>query len=127
MAQFPALRPSSRNYSPGDWPVKSWRSMNGSEVRILYGNTKTGSKLDLTFDNIADADAQLILNHYATEFGTFQTFDLSDVTKHSGWGGDANAFNAGIGVQYRYNEPPKVTNVYRGRSTISVSFVGVTV
>ena len=101
--------------------------MNGSEVRILYGNTKTGSKLDLTFDNIADADAQLILNHYATEFGTFQTFDLSDVTKHSGWGGDVGAFNAGIGVQYRYNEPPKVTNVYRGRSTISVSFVGVTV
>jgi hypothetical protein len=127
MAQFPALRPTTRSYNPGDWPVKTWRAMNGSEVRILYGNTRSGSTLDLTFENIPDSTAQQILDHYKQELGTFQTFDLSETTKHSGWGGAADAFNAGVGVQYRYSDAPKITNVVRGRSTVSVTLVGVMV
>ena len=53
---FPTLQPTSRDFSPGDWPIKRYNSQSGAEVRILYGSRRTNAKLSLGYDNISDSN-----------------------------------------------------------------------
>ena len=34
---YPDIRPSSRQFDPGNWPVRTYNAQNGAEVRLLYG------------------------------------------------------------------------------------------
>ena len=70
---FPTLQPTSRDFSPGDWPIKRYNSQSGAEVRILYGSRRTNAKLSLGYDNISDSNAQLFLDDYAAQYGTLRT------------------------------------------------------
>jgi hypothetical protein len=75
---YPALRPTSRDFDPGSYPVKSFRAQSGAEVRILYGSRRTDQALTLAYDNIPDSDAQQFVTHFDEVFGTFSTFALPD-------------------------------------------------
>lgn len=102
--------------------------MNGAEVRILYGDTRSNLELRLTYANIPDATAEQFFEHYYEHHGTFETFALpapNNVAK--GWTGSSTFFNAGSRVQYRWAEPPSLEGVRPGRSTVTVNLVGVQV
>ena len=60
---FPNLVPTSRSFDAGDFPIKTFKAQNGTEVRILYGSNRTNMKMVLTYSNITDANAALFLNH----------------------------------------------------------------
>lgn len=122
---FPDLIPTSRTFESGDYPVKTFKAQNGSEVRILYGTTRTNMKLSMTFANIPDSDAELILDHYDEVQGTYQTFVVgADVKK--GWNGQNAAISArDNGNKYRYEGPPQQVQVRPGISTVTVSLIGV--
>ena len=124
---FPNRIPTSRKYSSGNWPVRTFNAQDGAEVRILYGNRRFGHSLTVSYDNIPDADAESFINHYLSTQGTYQTFAIpaaiNDVT--GGWEGSDNFFNAGIRTQYRYAEPPELTSVYPGVSTVKLKLVAV--
>ena len=75
---FPILKPSSRTYDPGTYPVKVFKAQNGQETRILYGSERTEVKLSLTYANIGDPNAELFLDHYDEVQGTFQTFKIAE-------------------------------------------------
>jgi hypothetical protein len=49
---YPAYAPTSRSFNAGDYQYKTFKSQNGKEVRILYGDKRTGMTLDLGYDNI---------------------------------------------------------------------------
>jgi len=124
------LVPSARTFESGDYPVKTYKAQNGAEHRILYGDKRTNMKLSLTYANILDADAELFLDHYDTVQGTFQTFPLPSVNgvnpTRGGWKGNKDALGAQTqGNDYRYEGPPQVAQVASGRSTVTVSLVGV--
>lgn len=122
---FPDLTPTSRTFESGDYPVKTFKAQNGSEVRILYGTTRTNMKLSMTFANIPDDDAQSILDHYDEVQGTFQTFVVGAVPK-KGWDGQNIAISArDNGNKYRYEGPPQQVQVRPGISTVTVSLIGV--
>jgi len=121
---FPSLIPSTRNYASGDYPVKTFRSQSGSESRILYGNRRTGMTLELQYDNITDANAELFLNHYDETKGTYTTFTLPTVAL-TGWSGNADAIDAATGNAWRYDGPPQITNVRPGISSVQVRLIGV--
>ncbi|NBS67480.1 hypothetical protein EBT31_01010 [bacterium] len=121
---FPNLTPSARSFTPGDWPVKQYKALSGAEVRIRYGNLRTESTLDLTFENITDANAAAFLNHYNETQGTFYTFGLAGAV-FNGWSAGTAALNAPSGAAWRYAEPPQVTSVYPGRSTVQVKLIAV--
>ena len=88
---FPtALQPTSRSYSPGDYPIKTFKSQSGQEVRILYGSERTEPKLSLSYTNIGDASAELFLDHYDEVKGTFNTFTLPD-NALAGWSSNTDA------------------------------------
>jgi hypothetical protein len=122
---FPALAPTARSYQPGDWPVKTYATLSGAEVRIRYGNQRTGGKLSLSYGNIPDSQAAQFLNHYLETEGTFRTFSVPGTTS-TGWSGSASAFSpGGSGAAYRYAGPPEITSVRPGVSNVSVELIGV--
>lgn len=87
---FPILKPSSRSYDPGTYPVKVFKAQNGQETRILYGSERTEVKLSLSYANIGDANAEQFLDHYDQVQGTFSTFDLPD-NALAGWSSNTDA------------------------------------
>ena len=123
---FPSdLVPSSREFSPGDWPVKTFNAMDGAEVRILYGSKRTKMELRLRYDNITDANAERFLSHYSDRKGTFLTFALpSRPGTRGGWTGSDSALDA-VGNQWRYAEAPSVSSVSVGRSSVTINLKGV--
>ena len=60
------------------YPIKTFKSQSGQEVRILYGSERTETKLSLSYTNIGDASAELFLDHYDEVKGTFNTFTMPD-------------------------------------------------
>ena len=121
---FPTLRPTSRQFDAGDYPVKRFSAQSGAEIRILYGSNRTGMKLGFSYDNISDADAEQFLTHYDEVFGTFETFTLPEEYA-SGWSGNRTAIDAVTGNRWRYDEEPQVSAVRAGKSSVRVSLIGV--
>jgi len=135
MADFPSIVPTSRSFQPGDWPIKRFTSQNGSEVRILRGNSRVNSQLELGYDNISDTEANKFLTHYREVQGTFKTWyfppaapsDKTFVAAFKGWGGSSTAEleTSPWGMAWRYAEPPQVTQVKRGISNVRLRLIGV--
>ena len=121
---FPALAPSSRNYNTGDFPVRSYKSQSGAEVRILYGNQRTGMTLELSYDNITDSQATTFLTHFDEVKGTYTTFALP-LNALAGWGGSTTALDGNGANDWRYESAPNITNVAPGISHVQVKLVGV--
>ena len=125
---FPATPPTARTYDPGNWPVRTFNSQNGAEVRILYGSKRFNVKLALSYNNISDVKAAEFLAHYEETLGTYKTFAFSSnarVALFAGWTGTAGALAPPIGVDWRYEKPPTMVAVRPGVSSITVSLVGV--
>jgi hypothetical protein len=121
---FPSLTPTSRNFNPGDYPIRQFRSQSGAEVRILYGDSRTGMTLELSYDNISDANAEAFLTHYNDVKGTYNTFTIPAAVK-TGWTGTASAIDVSGVNAWRYAEAPGITAVRPGRSSVRVQLVGV--
>jgi len=122
---FPDLKPTSRQFDFGDWPVKTFRSQDGSETRILYGSQRTNMAMELSFENISDANAQLFFDHFLEVQGTYGPFSITSNTR-AGWAGDSTTLGASAwSNQYRYAEPPSMTSTAPGRSTVRVRLIGV--
>ena len=121
---YPTLVPSSRSYNSGDYPVKTFRAQSGSESRILYGNRRTGMTLELQYDNITDANAELFLDHYDETKGSYTTFTLP-TDALTGWNGNTDALDAATANSWRYDQPPQVSNVRPGVSSVQIKLVGV--
>lgn len=121
---FPTLAPTSREFSPGDWPIKSYNAQSGAEVRILYGNQRINAKLSLGYENIADANAQLFLDDYNDQFGTLRTFALPQEVR-TGWTGAGTALDAPALSKWRYEGEPQVRAVRPGLSSVTVNLVAV--
>lgn len=121
---FPALQPTSRDFNPGEWPIKTYNAQNGAEVRILYGDTRTKMELSLQYDNISDASAKLFLDHYDETKGSYSTFKINTSTQ-AGWNSSTAVLNATGPNRWRYAEAPQVTAVKPGVSSVRVTLIGV--
>jgi hypothetical protein len=74
---FPALIPSARVYIPGDVPHQQQVALSGANSGYRQGNRRIGQTLGLSFNNISEADLDLIKAHYQSVDGTFGIFFLS--------------------------------------------------
>ncbi len=120
---FPDLAPSSRDYDPGNWPVKVYNSISGVEVRLRYGDKRYNAKLKLQYQNIPDASADDFLAHYEQQYGTYKAFTLpAGVT--AGWTGSTYIPNETT-MKFRYSGPPAIQAVRPGVSTVSLELTGV--
>ena len=123
---FPNIAPSSRQFNSGDYPVSSYKAVNGMEVRILRGSKRTGMSLQLTYAAITDQEADQFLNHYIQQVGTFSAFWLGTAGAKKGWAGNPQSIgDPEFSNEWRYAQPVQVTSVYPGVSNVTVSLVGV--
>ena len=118
---FPALVPSSRSYEPGVFPETQFQAQNGAVVRVRYGNQRAGSRLSLTFANITDTNASLILQNYVDvmDDDNYAEFTSSNVAAGAGdslvpWIRETNSL-----LKWKYASQPSVTNVKPGLATMN--------
>ena len=123
---FPALVPSSRSYEPGEFPETQFQAQNGAVVRVRYGNQRAGSRLSLTFANITDTNASLILQNYVDVMSgdNYAEFTASNVAAGASenltpWIRETNSL-----LKWKYASPPSVTSVKPGLSTVTCEFTG---
>lgn len=125
---FPDIVPTSRSFSAPTWPTTSTTSQSGVISRRLWGSSPSKASLSLTYSNISDTNAALILNAYNTAKGATTDLTLpSSVLTGMGssltlrW---ATAIaSAGLKWYFSENEPPSVESVVPGRSTVKVTLV----
>jgi len=120
---FPALVPSGRSFNAGNFPVKTYAAQDGGEVRILYGSKRVGMTLQLTYQNIADANAEKFIDHFHEMKGTYNRFTIGTESR-DGWGSDDKWLGAvEWGSQWRYAQSPQLQSVYPGISTVTVNLI----
>ena len=79
-------------------------------------------QLALSYKNISDANAELFLDDFDAQKGTYTAFAINEELK-SGWEGNSDAFDSSD--KWRYAAPPEVTQVKPGISNVQVNLVGV--
>lgn len=143
-SNFPKMKPTTRSFTMGDYPSKTYTSLSGVVFKRAFGNKATNYRLDLTFKNIGDTvevrtdsgTVKEIVDHFRTVTnGTFESFKLplavfaglySDATTDSERKDDN--LNPTIrepdSISWRYAEPPRVQSVQSGLSTVTVKLVG---
>jgi len=125
---FPNLKPSARSYSPGEYPQTAFQAQNGAVTVVRFGSRRVDSTLELTFNNIADADASSILQNYEQVNGVWDSVTFTTATGAVGTAGSLAEFieeSGGSGLRWRYAGPPRLTSIKPGFSSVSCSFVGV--
>ena len=129
---FPNIKPTSRSFTMGDYPSKTYRSLSGTIFKRAFGNKQTGYTLNLTFRNIGDTfelrtnsgAAKEIIDHYNDVDGTFSSFTLP-ARIFEGMDNDfRDLIRSPSNVKWRYAEPPQVQSVKSGVSTVTVNLVG---
>ena len=123
---FPSnLEPTSRSYNPGTYPQTVFEALNGATTIIRYGDKRVNSELAVGFANITDAEAKSILDNYQAVNATWDYVVFSDGNVAIGAEGGLNAYikeSGGSGLKWRYSEPPSVTSVVPGRSSVQCTF-----
>ena len=133
---FPKLTPSSRRYIPGTYPTSEFQGLNGAVTSIQYGNLPVDSSLEMTFTNITDDEASAIFENYRDvmsnrdeDTGRCSWVDLTTAQPALA-GMTNNALKIDVAqkvneyLRYRYAEPPQITSVFPGRSTVSIKLRG---
>ena len=136
MTDFPAIlpAPSTRTYSPGEYPQVEFEAQNGVKTVIRYGKNRTNSSLKLSYNNISDDAAGHIIANYVAVMSVYDYVDfenskamdgLEDTQAGSGFAlrkymKESPEFSA---QKWRYESPPIVTSVYPGRSNVECKFV----
>ena len=132
MAQitFPVgITPTSRNYSPGEFPQSVFEAQNGAKTVLRYGNKRVNASLSLSFKNITDNQAAEILANYETinSDWDYLNFNGTDVLK--GITPTTSTLKTYVresnsGLRWRYAKAPQVSSgTYPGVSNVSCSFV----
>ena len=136
---FPDLKPTSRSFSPGEYPSQTFESLNGTKTHLRYGNSRVNAKLQLGFANISDGAAGLIIDNYDQVNSEWKWIRFKP--SNGGLGLDGTGAGDLIekeimgskpgeedgqtrkGLRWRYSSPPQVTSVQPGISNVSCSFV----
>jgi hypothetical protein len=111
---FPALTPSSRTLSLGDYSHAPLRTMGGSQMQVRHSNVVVGGGLELGFLHLDEADMLLIRTHFINRRGRFLVFALPSAI----WFGTTDPTPADY--NWRYKDIPTVEDVGGGFYDVTV-------
>jgi hypothetical protein len=124
---FPTLEPTSRSFVAPRWPTSGITSQSGVTTRRLWGSRPSQARLNLSFDNISDDNAGLIVAAYNSAKGATTELTLPNVLFNgasaalTGW---LNTTSTGAGMKWFFaEEPPTVESIAPGRSSVRVVLV----
>jgi hypothetical protein len=109
MAIFPTLTPSTRAFTPGEYPHTPFTTYSGWQNRVRHSNVMLSSSIRLSFIALAEADMLSILSHYQGQVGGFESFLLPA----SIWSGVTTISDYELtDYRWRYTEAPTVDDAY---------------
>ena len=98
--------------------------MSGAVVRRSFGNKAFGYTLDLQFENVPEATVNTIIDHYNGQQGGTIGFAIATAV----FAGYTVTLQGKVrnpsGIEWLYAEPPNVSSVIAGISTVTVKLVG---
>ena len=128
MAQitFPVdITPTSRNYSPGEFPQSVFEAQNGAKTVLRYGNKRVNASLSLSFKNITDNQAAEILANYENINSDWDYLDFNGTDVLKGIEPTTSTLKTYVkestsGLRWRYSTAPTVSSgTYPGVSNVS--------
>ncbi len=122
MATFPELTPTTRIFSPGNYPQIYQQSIGGTGVGFRRGALSIGKTLSLTFEYVLEADVNAIKAHYFDNYGTYNIFNV-DSTIWSGYVTPPVDLNGNY--FWRYVSQPVIQDVTCERFTVEVQLESV--
>ena len=127
---FPVdITPTSRNYSPGEFPQTVFEAQNGAKTVLRYGNKRVNASLSLSFKNIDDDQAAQILANYENINSDWDYLDFNGTDVLKGIEPTTSTLKTYVkesssGLRWRYAKAPQVSSgTYPGVSNVSCSFV----
>lgn len=119
---FPALTPSSRQITLGQYAVQRFVSIAGTGTSRIYGSQPFNSSLELEFANITDAEVVLIVQAYEAARGSYEVLSLPLTI----WEGVESEMQVLLQRDYvwRFAEQPSINSVAPNTSSISVRLDG---
>lgn len=121
MAIFPSLAPSSRTFTPGEYPHTPFTSLSGVQNRVRNSTVMLASQLQLTFVALTEADMLSILSHYNGQQGNYLSFAVPSILLSGVTAADYTL----AGYAWRYIEPPQVEDFGIQRHTVTITLESV--
>ena len=122
MTTFPALKPTVRSLQLGQVAESSFTSLSGRRTHVLFADKATGHSLNLTFSNLLESEADLIVQHWNNRQGVALDFDLP-VEVWAGWTLYITAI--GVNQKWQYDQAPQLESVAPSIVSVTVQLQGV--
>ena len=124
---FPNIEPTARNFKAPKWPTSGLTAQNGVTTRRLWGSRAAQAQLSLTFTNITDDNAALILQAYNSAKGATTDLALPSIIFNGASGALTTCLDTsatGAGMKWFFAEdPPSLESTAPNRSSVSVELV----
>jgi hypothetical protein len=118
MATFPVLEPATRSYDFGLFPLTEEPSVSAGIVRFRHSVTQQNYQLTLGYVNLTDAEASLIREHYQSQGGGYNSFQLPSII----WAGHTFSNNiVPYTTRWRYIETPEEEHRSAGYVNVTVT------
>ncbi len=122
MATFPSITPTTRLYTQGDFPSALQASSSGVTTGYRRGNRRINQTLQLSFNNLTEAQVSLIRSHYDGQNGSFDIFFLSSNV----WSGYATPPVALVSdFAWLYATPPTISDGIVSKWNVEIELVSV--
>tara|TARA_B100000212_G_C27381973_1_gene537498 strand:- start:2659 stop:3165 length:507 start_codon:yes stop_codon:yes gene_type:complete len=122
MATFPSIVPTTRLYTPGDFPSAIQQSSNGTTTGFRRGNRRINQTLQLSFDNLTESQVTSIRDHYDGQNGSFERFFLSSST-WSGYNSPPVALVSDFA--WLYATPPTISDGITSKWNVEIELISV--
>lgn len=122
MTSFPAIAPSARSYSMGDYPNTPYSGWNGTQTRVRHSNAVTSATVSLRYQGLERAVLSDFVDHYFATAGTYITFSLPNDT----WSGVEDPADYTLfGYRWRYASAPIIEDLPYGLHNIEIELESV--
>ena len=119
MINFPAVSPTRRSFTPGEYPTKRFDSISGAGTTRLYGSKASNATLDLEF-LLDDTNTAAVLQSWHDSMGGAKVLTLPTELFEGMNGPEGQIPNY---LNWRWAQVPSVQSVVPGRSRIQASLV----
>jgi len=118
---LPGIVPSVRSYTMGEWPQKRMKMRNGRTQRWGLSNRPAGDAMELAWENITYAQAELLSRVWDLNYGIYGIL-LIPPEILAGTSGGLNALLATpfTGATWHFTGSPQVNSVKARRCTVRI-------
>lgn len=122
---FPAIRPTSRSYEAPEYAQLQPTYLSAIAYPRLLGSKPGKAKLQLSFDNILDNDAALIIAAFMNSLTGFLPVELpSEIVAGIEDSELAYRIRTGLHLKWYFDGPPRQSSVMKGISSVQVDLIG---